>query len=48
MVACPKCNAPKGKKCRTIATRKSTDTHKARMDLAYPPRQWPRALRELS
>jgi hypothetical protein len=29
-VACPKCSAPAGKRCRTLTTNRSTDTHEAR------------------
>jgi len=28
--SCSKCGAPSGKPCRTLATRRVTDTHKAR------------------
>lgn len=31
-VLCPACNTPPGMRCRTLATRRSTDTHKARRD----------------
>ena len=34
-VACPKCGSAAGKKCRTIATARSTDTHAARYDVYY-------------
>jgi hypothetical protein len=27
---CPKCHADRGKKCRTLTTNRSTDTHEAR------------------
>lgn len=29
-VACPKCGAGQGEKCRTLKTRRVTDTHEAR------------------
>lgn len=31
-VLCPTCNTPPGVRCRTLTTRRSTDTHKARLD----------------
>jgi hypothetical protein len=27
---CPKCGSPAGKRCRTVNTNRSTDTHQAR------------------
>ena len=36
-VPCPTCGSPVGKKCRALTSGRSTDTHVARWDVAYPP-----------
>ena len=40
LVYCSKCLEPKGKKCRTLKTRRLTDTHAQRMRLAWPGVPW--------
>lgn len=34
-VACPKCGAAEGERCRSLTTRRVTDTHVARFDAFY-------------
>lgn len=34
VVSCPKCGSPKGEKCRTLTTNRSTDSHEVRRTLA--------------
>lgn len=33
---CPKCGAEPGKRCRALMSGRTTDTHEARWDVAYP------------
>lgn len=41
-VACPACEEPAGKKCRTFKTRRITDTHVIRYDAAWEAREMER------
>ena len=38
-VACPTCSAEPERPCRTLTTNRVTDTHLARIDAAYAPKE---------